>query len=121
MSGLLIDTDVFIDYLMGSEQAADFLEYARDDLHLSAITIAELSDAFLGEAEWQALDSALTALQVHAVDVDIARAATGLRGRTFAHRMIAATARTHKLKLVTRDRKAYPDLEDVLVPYRPLL
>jgi len=121
MSGLLIDTDVFVDYLMGSEQAADFLEYARDDLHLSAITLAELADTISGDAEWQALDSALTALRVHALDEEVARTAAGMRGRTFAHRMIAATARTHGLKLVTRDRKAYPDLEDVLVPYRPLL
>lgn len=121
MSGLLIDTDVFVDYLLGSEQAADFLEYARDDLHLSAVSLAELADTVSGDAEWQAIDSALTALRVIPIDADIARAVKGLRGRTFAHRLIAATARTHDLKLVTRDKKAYPDLTDVLVPYRPLL
>lgn len=120
MSGLLIDSDVLTDYLAGREQAADFIEYARD-LHLSAVTIAEIGGAVRSAAEWSAIEAAFTALTIHPVDAAIARAASSLRGKTLAHRLITATAKVHGLTLVTRDKKAYPDLTDVLVPYRALL
>ena len=121
MSGLLIDTDVLVDYLAGVDQAGDFLEYARDDLHLSATTVAELADAVRGEAEWQALEQALTALILHPVDLATARAAGSLRGRSLGHRLIAATAKIHDLSLVTLDKRAYPDVPRVLVPYRRII
>jgi predicted nucleic acid-binding protein len=121
MSGLLIDTDVLLDYLAGVDQAGDFLEYARDDLHLSAASIAELADAMRGDAEWEATLQALTALIIHPVDIAVARAAGALKGRSLGHRLIAATAKVHDLSLVTLDKRAYPDVPRVLVPYRRII
>ncbi len=119
--GLLIDTDVLVDYLSGRDQAADFLEYARDDLHLSVVTLAELGPFVRNEAEWLALDAALAAFAIHPVDAVIARAAAGLKSKTFTHRLLAATAAVHDLRLVTRDKKSYPDTPQVLVPYQKII
>ena len=119
--GLLIDTEVLIDYIAGREQASDFLEYARDDLHLSAVTLAEIGPLVRNDAEWQNLDAALAAFIVHPVDKLIARTAASLRGRTLAHRLIAATATIHELRVVSRDKKFYPDSPNVLVPYQKII
>ncbi len=120
MSGLLIDTAVLTDYLLGRDEAADFLEYARDDLHLSVATLAELGARVRGDAEWEAIQAASTALVLHPVDAEIARIAARLRGPSLGHRLIAATARVHGLRVVATERKAYPGTE-VLVPYQRLI
>ena len=120
MSGLLIDTEVFADYLLGRDEAADFLEYARDDLHLSVITLTELGTQARGEAEWIALQAAAQALILHPGDAEVARGATQQRGRSLAHRLLAATAQVHGLRIVAADRKAYPGCE-VLVPYSRII
>ena len=116
MSGLLVDSDVLTDYLVGRDEAADFLEYARDDLHLSVVTLADLGPHIRGEAEWTTLIGACQALILHQIDAEIARAAARIKGKTLSHRLIAATAQVHGLRIVAIDRKAYPGSE-VLVPY----
>jgi predicted nucleic acid-binding protein len=116
MSGLLIDTDVFSDYLLGRDEAADFLEYARDDLHLSVITLSELGSRIRNDAEWVALQAAAQALILHPVDAEVARVAALQRGKTLAHCLLAAMAQVHGLRIVAVERKAYPGCE-VLVPY----
>lgn len=119
--GLLIDTDVLVDYLSGREQAADFLEYARDDLHLSVMTLAEIGPFVRHEAEWLALDAALAAFTIHPVDALIARTAAGLKSKTLTHRLLAATAVVHDLRIVSRDKKSYTDSPNVLVPYQKIV
>ena len=51
----LIDTDVLIEYLRGSYQAADFLEQLQGELLISAITVAELFSGARGSDELNAL------------------------------------------------------------------
>ena len=119
--GLLIDTDVLVDYLSGGEQAADFLEYTRDDLHLSVVTLAEIGSFVRNDAEWLALDAALAAFTIHPVDTLTARLAAGLKSKTLNHRLLAATASLHELRIVTRDKKSYPDTANVLVPYQKII
>ena len=55
-SSYLIDTDVLIEYLRGSDRAAEFLEQVEGDLLISAITVAELFSGAQGSGEIEALD-----------------------------------------------------------------
>lgn len=119
--GLLIDTDIVVDYLTGSDQAADFLEYTRDDLHLSVVTLAEIGSFVRNEAEWLALEAALAAFVIHPIDTITARLAAGLKSKTLNHRLLAATASIHELRIVTREKKSYPDSANVLVPYQKII
>jgi predicted nucleic acid-binding protein len=62
---------------------------------------------------------------VHDVDLDIARLGGAYRRRFGASHgvlipdaLIAATAQAHGARLVTRNARHFPMLDDVLVPYQ---
>ena len=42
MSGILLDTDIAIDYLRGVQAAVDFVQRHEKEISLSAVTVAEL-------------------------------------------------------------------------------
>lgn len=120
----LIDTDVLIEYLRGSDQAAEFLEQLKGELLISAITVAELFSGARGPGEMDALDQFVLAFEVVPVDERLARAGGQLRqehhashGVGLADALIAASAEEREAKLVTFNRRHYPMVEDLTIPY----
>jgi len=121
---LLIDTDVLIDFLRGREEAVAFLERLEATLFVSAMTVAELVVGVRDDAEERSMLTFLHAFEVVPVDGQVAAAGGRLRGRFgpshgtgLADAIIAASAESVGARLVTRNRRHYPMLDDVLVPY----
>jgi predicted nucleic acid-binding protein len=121
----LVDTDVVVDYLRGVPDAVTFMEGAIPPLLMSSVTVAELYSGVREGKERNTLDEFLKAFEVVAVDHQLAKQG-GLFRRKFgkshavglADAIIAATAEQEGVQLVTLNRKHFPMLKDVLVPYR---
>ena len=120
----LLDTVVLIEYLRGSDRAAEFLEQLDGELMISAITVAELSSGARGSDEMDALDQFVLAFEVVPVDEQLARAGGQLRqeyhtshGVGLADALIAASAVKREAMLVTFNRRHYPMVENLTVPY----
>lgn len=122
---VLIDTDVLIDYLRGRAEAVSYLENLTGQLLISAVTVAELYAGVREGAERVALEQFVSAFQMVPVD-DVIAAAGGLIRRDYgkshgvglADAIIAATAEVRKANLVTLNRKHFPMLANVIVPYQ---
>ena len=123
--GVLLDTDILIDYLRDREEAVDYLENSERPLRVSAVTVGELYSGVREGRERLALAEFLRGFQIIPVDAEIA-AKGGLLCRDFrkshgvglADAMIAATAEIHALEFVTLNRKHFPMLKNVSVPYQ---
>lgn len=121
---LLLDTDVLIDYLRGEARAVTYLEGRTETLLISAITVGELFAGVREGKERTALSAFLSAFEIVAVDAGIAERG-GLFRRDYvnshntglADAIIAATAEQVQAQLVTLNRKHFPMLTDVRVPY----
>lgn len=121
---LVIDTDVLIDYLRDHEAAAVFLEGCSQPLGLSAISVAELYVGVRDGEERSRLDDFITAFETLPVDAPIAIQAGLWRrhygrshGTGLADALIAASASAAQATLVTLNRKHFPMLANVIVPY----
>ena len=121
---LLLDTTLLIDYFRDVPAAVAFVEQIEAIPSLSVINVAELFAGVRDGREHRQLDSALAQFQVLPVTSAIAREAGLLKRRWgashgvgLADALIAATTQAHRLQLVTRNRKHFPMLEDVLTPY----
>jgi predicted nucleic acid-binding protein len=124
MAQLLIDTDVLIDYLRARQESVTYLDNLTEPLTISAVTVAELYAGVRDGAERVALEVFIGSFQVRAVDEGIATRAGILRrnfgkshGTGLADAIIAATAEELQSTLVTLNKKHFPMLKDVLVPY----
>ena len=124
MAQLLIDTDVLIDYLRARSESITYLENLTQPLVISAITVAELYAGVRDGTERVALENFIASFQVRAVDERIAARAGILRrdfgkshGTGLADAIIAATAEEQQANLVTLNKKHFPMLQDVVVPY----
>ena len=99
MSGVLIDTDVFVDHLRGARRL-------RPPQHAAYSTITRC-ELFAGAAAQEAsVSRLLAALTEHPVDRAVAELAGRLRrdaGVAIADALIAATALHHGLSLWTRN------------------
>jgi len=124
-SPLLLDTDILIDYLRGQPDAIAFLKKTRRSLHVSAVTVAELHVGVREGPERQVLGRFLGLFEVVAITPDIARQG-GLWRRDYGRShgtglmdaLIAASAEMSGCTLATLNKKHFPMLETVLVPYR---
>ena len=121
----LIDTDILIEYLRREQQAADFVESLSGVLLLSIITIAELYSGVRDDPEEKSIEQFLLAFKVIAIDESIARRAGLLRrdfrqshGTGLADAFIAASAEKARATLVTFNKRHFPMLDHVQVPYR---
>lgn len=110
MSGVLVDTDVFVDHLRGHRR----LDAQGDTVHFSVVTRCELC---AGPPEQdEAVRVLLAAFEEVPVDARIAELAGRLRRQTGVRTpdaLIAATALTRALDLMTRnlrDFEAIPKL-----------
>jgi predicted nucleic acid-binding protein len=100
---LLVDTDVLIDHLRGTRRLAANVER----LGVSAVSRCEL---FAGADEPQLLRRFLWPMVELAVDSSIAELAGVTRRRTgiaTPDALIAATALTHNIPLMTRNRRHF--------------
>jgi predicted nucleic acid-binding protein len=121
---LLIDTDVLIDYLRGRANAVTYLEALTEPLLMSVITQAELYAGVREGAERSALDALISVFEPVDVSPEIARIGGlfrrdygKLHGVGLADALIAASAQSREATLVTLNRKHFPMIESVVVPY----
>ena len=122
---LLLDTDVLIDYLRNRPEAVKYLESQTGALLVSVGTVAELYSGVREGQERSRLDEFLQGLEVAPIDLPIAvrgglyhRDYGKSHGTGFVDALIAATAERQQATLVTLNRKHYPMVADLLVPYR---
>lgn len=122
----LIDTDVLIDYLRGLPQAVKFLEkiIADDTCYISAMTVAELYVGVREGKERQMLEKFLQAFSVIPIDSNIAEQGGVYRrdygkshGVGLGDAIIAASAEFCGAKLATLNKKHFPMLKNIGVPY----
>src|SRR3990167_2487757 len=122
----LIDTDVLIDYLRGASQAEQFLEkiISHSVCCLSVITVAELYAGVKSEKEQHIIDKMLQIFEI--VDINEAIAPIGgfyrrdfskSHGVGLADALIAATVEHHEAQLVTFNKKHFPMIKNIIVPY----
>ncbi len=122
--GLLLDTDILIDYLRNRPEAVTYLDSLDEDLEISVITAAELYAGVREGAERAKLDTFLLAFVVIPLDSAIAVRGGLLRrdygkshGMGLADALIAATALVRQVQLVSLNRKHFPMLPDIRTPY----
>jgi predicted nucleic acid-binding protein len=121
---LLLDTDVLIDYLRGHAEAVRFLQQCQAPLHVSVITISELYVGVREGKERAVLDSFLAFLTVVEITPAIAKQA-GLWRRDYGKShgtglmdaLIAACCKQQGCQLVTLNKKHFPMLDQLLIPY----
>lgn len=124
MAALLIDTDILADYLRGRGDAVAFVDGLAEAPVLSVLSVAELFAGIREGSERRRLEAMLSVCELIEVDATIAREGGLLRRRYhpshgvgIVDAMIAATALAHGLRLATRNRKHFPMLPDLVVPY----
>ncbi len=122
--GLLLDTDILIDYLRNRPEAVTYLDSLDEDLEISVITAAELYAGVREGVERAKLDTFLLAFVVIPLDSAIAVRGGLLRrdygkshGMGLADALIAATALVRQVQLVSLNRKHFPMLPDIRTPY----
>jgi hypothetical protein len=105
--------------------AVAFPEDCSEPLPISAITVAELLAGVREGQERAALDTFIAAFDVVPVTAEVAVRGGPLRrdhgkahGTGLADALLAATAELRQARLVKRNRKQFPMLPNVLVPYR---
>lgn len=122
---LLVDSDVLVDYLREQRPAIRFVEGLKNVFAISVITVAELYAGVHDESEETALSVLVSACLVLEIDDPIARLAGAFRrkygrshGIQLPDALIAATSVNRQVELVTLNRRHYPMLEKLTVPYR---
>jgi len=121
MNRLLLRSCILIDNLREHPPAVRYIRTLATEPLLSAAAIAEVYVGVRNRVE----ASRVEMLVVLAVDAEIARRGGELR-RRFARShgtglldaLIAATAQVHGARLVTRNARHFPMLDDLLVPYQ---
>jgi predicted nucleic acid-binding protein len=124
MTVWLLDTCVIVDYLRDRPEAVDFIRHAGPRPSVSAVTVAEVLAGARSATEQRRIEGLLGQLVVHSVDLEVARLGGAYRrsygqshGVLIPDALIAATAQVHGARLVTRNARHFPMLDDLLVPY----
>ena len=121
---VLLDSDILIDYLRGLSAARNYFK-SVDAAAISVVSVTELVSGARNDEEEAAMNELFSTMHMIGIDETIAREAGRLRRQFLrshnvetADALIAATSILHRLQLVTLNRRHYPMLADVLVPYR---
>lgn len=122
----LIDTDILIDYLRGYTKAVKFIDTSIAELtcYISIITVAELYAGVRDGNERHILEQFLQVFEIVSLNEETAQTG-GLYRRDYRKShgvglpdaLIAATAKYVGATLVTLNKKHYPMLTKVHVPY----
>lgn len=115
---------MLIDYLRDYPGAVSYVEAQQERLIISVVTVAELYADVRGDAEQSRLERFLWAFEIIPLDLCLA-VQGGLYRRDYhkshhirlADALIAATANYRKVTLVTPNRRHFPMLQDIMVPY----
>ena len=117
---LLIDTDIFIDYLKGMSPAKAVFRSRDIDIYCSILTKKELlSKPGLKDFERKKIISILRDLKTISIDPDISLKYSDLLAKYHDNRLqppdaiIAATAWSKKLPLLTRNRRHFSYIEEI--------
>ena len=117
---LLIDTDIFIDYLKGMSPAKAVFRSRDIDIYCSILTKKELlSKPGLEDSERKKIISILRDLKIISIDPDISLKYSDLLAKYHDNRLqppdaiIAATAWSKKLPLLTRNRRHFSYIEEI--------
>ncbi|MCE5319256.1 MAG: type II toxin-antitoxin system VapC family toxin [Parachlamydia sp.] len=126
-SNCLMDTDVLVDFLRGVPPAVKYLHKMMADsiCYVSTITIAELYAGVRDGKERLILDQFIQEFSIAPTTVSMAQIG-GIYRRDYgkshsvglADALIAATAEELSLSLVTLNKKHFPMLRKVHVPYQ---
>ncbi len=122
---LLLDTDVLVEYLRGRPRAIKYLEPLNSDLYISVVSVAELFAGVKGDEEERSLEQFLLAFAVLPITEKVAWLG-GLYRRDFgpshgtglADALIAATVEENGINLVTFNRRHFPMVSRITVPYK---
>jgi predicted nucleic acid-binding protein len=119
-NALLIDTDIFIDYLKGIQPACALFDSAQFDIYYSSWTRKELlAKQGLRESERQEIEELLARFRMVPVDDPIAEKYWMLlkkyehKGLRQADAIIAATAWQRSLPLLTRNQKHFRIITEI--------
>lgn len=122
--GILLDTDIIVDFLRGYPDAVVFINSNSDGIILSSIVVAELYAGVKGNRELEILDDFIGICQIIPVTGTIARTGgihkcdySGSHGIGLADAIIAATAQIIDVELKTLNIKHYPMLKNLKPPY----
>lgn len=125
IAGLLIDSDILIDYLRGLEIARIFLLKANksEALWISTISITEIYSGKETRDPLKSVTIELFLQNFHQITLtaEIAKSAGELRrdfGKPFADMMVAASAIKYAMPLVTRNSKHFRGISNLRV-YKP--
>ncbi|MDA3797615.1 MAG: type II toxin-antitoxin system VapC family toxin [Kiritimatiellae bacterium] len=125
MTKYLVDTDVLIDFLRGNDKACKFIKTNFESIVLSTITVAELYSGVLEGNERKYLDEFIDLVTVIPVTEKIAiqgglfkRDYIKSHGTGFADAIIAATTTVLGLTLCSLNRKHFPMIDNLKVPYQ---
>ena len=124
-AALLVDSNVLIDALRHDQKAQQFLRDYVDDILLSVITLAELFAGVRNRKEEKILRDWVSLFPKTGISEAIAERAGVYRYRYGkSHNMgmvdaiIAATVEVEGARLVTLNKKHFPMIKDVWVPYK---
>ncbi|GJM40700.1 MAG: ribonuclease VapC [Ardenticatenaceae bacterium] len=118
---MLIDTDVIIWYMRGSEKAKEMIE-AYPRFSISVVTYMELVQGMRNKNELRALRRALRAWKTELIYINEEISSKAMffveqyylsHSVHLADALIAATAVTHGLSLLTGNTKHYTPIKDV--------
>jgi predicted nucleic acid-binding protein len=117
---VLIDTDIFIDALKGVKSAKELFRTRAIERYCSIMSKKELlSKGGLKDSERKKILNILSQVRVLRIDDDINKKFLSLtkkygdREDLFADYVIAATAWSKKLPLLTRNRKHFERIEEI--------
>lgn len=121
----LIDTDVLVDYWRGQPSAVAFIQQAPVAFWVYTMTVAELFAGIREGAERELLEDSIKTYLKLEISEEIATIGGFYRrdygkshGVGLADALIAATAKLHDCTLVTLNRKHFPMVAKILVPYQ---
>jgi predicted nucleic acid-binding protein len=117
---LLIDTDIFIDYLKGISPAKAVFRSRDIDIYCSVLTKKELlNKPGLKDSEKKRIISIFRRLRIISIDSDISLKYSVLLVKYHGSHLlppdaiIAATAWSKKLSLLTRNKKHFSYIEEI--------
>ncbi len=121
---MLLDTCILIDYMRQIPEAREHIRSISGLLPISLVTVIELYGSVREGRERRQLEMLLTGCDIYEIDHALAVEA-GLIFRQYSRShgidipdaIIAATAIIHDLELVTANRKHFPMVKKLTVPY----
>ncbi len=124
MSGILLDTNVVIDYLRRKKDAVNYLHRLLSIPHFSAVTVMELYSGVRVGRETRQLEVIIGHSNVLNIDAETGAIAgkfmkeyRSICGLDAADALIAATAKQQGLELATLNLKHFPMFENLKRPY----